>query len=222
MTDRNSDCWYKDVCEADENACNNCIKFAEMKHLMETSRLPKNKQRPIPLNAPTVDRDAYARLSEIKSDIVSFVEEGRSLFIGSNHTGNGKTSWAIKLMLRYFDQIWAGNAFRTRAVFVHIPTFLLKCKDFNTHDEEFEQLKRDMLNADLVVWDDIAGINMTNYDYSQLLMYVDARVFAEKSNIFTGNCETYDELQKFIGGKIASRILTSDTELIVLHSNDLR
>lgn len=220
--ERNTDCWYKDVCLAEDGACRNCLKFTEMQHLMDNSNLPKNKQRPILLDAPAVDRDSYARLAEIKSDIVNFVNEGRSLFIGSSHTGNGKTSWAIKLMLRYFDQIWAGNGLRTRAVFIHIPTFLLKCKDFNNKDEDFEQLKRDIINADLVVWDDIAGLSITNYDYSQLLMYVDSRVFAEKSNIFTCNCETYDELQKLVGSKIASRVMTSNTEVITFKSSDLR
>lgn len=220
--ERNSECWYKEVCLADVSECQHCIKFAEMQHLMETSNLPKAKQKPMILECQECDLQAYRRLAEIKSNIVDFVQNGKTLYIASKMSGNGKTSWAIKLMLKYFDEIWAGNGFNTRALFVSVPTFLLKSKDFKVSDPAFEQLKRDILKVDLVVWDDIASTNISAYDYSQLLMYLDARALNGQSNIFTGNYESLEQLQERVGMKIASRVWSSTTEVIIFKGEDMR
>lgn len=218
---RREDCWYREVCNADVD-CNMCDRFNEMQYLMENSNLPKSKQRPIALDAPQCDLQAYNRLAEIKSNMVDFVESGSNLYITSSHFGNGKTSWAIKLLLKYFDDIWAGNGFNVRGLFVSVPMFLLKSKDFKNADPEFEKLKRQLLDVDLVVWDDIASTNMTGYDYSQLLMYIDGRMLNEKSNIYTGNCETRELLTERLGNKVASRIWNSHTEVITFKGGDLR
>ena len=189
---------------------------------METSNLPKSKQKPIMLNAPQCDLQAYRRLNEIKSNIEDFVQSGANLYITSKHFGNGKTSWAIKLLLKYFDEVWAGNGFNVRGIFISVPMFLLKCKDFKTTDQEFEKLKRQLLEVDLVVWDDIASTNLSGYDYSQLLMYIDGRLLNEKSNIYTGNCETKEMLNERLGNKVASRIWNNHTEIITLKGGDQR
>ena len=78
-----------------------------------------------------IDFDAFTELADIKDDIVNFVSSGKCLYIASEYNGNGKTSWSIKLLLRYFDQVWAGNGFRCRGVFVHVPSLLLRLKDFD-------------------------------------------------------------------------------------------
>ena len=221
MSFRREDCWYKDVCQADVD-CNMCIRFEEMKYLMETSNLPKSKQRPISLNAPECDLGAYTRLAEIKSNIKDFVDSGANLYIASANPGNGKTSWSIKLLLKYFDEIWAGNGFNVRGVFVNVPMFLLKCKDFKAVDKDFETLKKNLLAADLVVWDDIASTNITSYDYSQLLMFIDQRALEEKSNIYTGNYADRGAFVQKIGGKLASRVWGNNTEIIIFKGGDQR
>lgn len=221
-SERNEECWYKEVCLADVSECNNCIKFLEMQYLMENSNLPKVRQRPQMLTAPECDVDAYTRLAEIKSDIVNFVEQGKSLYITSSNTGNGKTSWAIKLLLKYFDEIWAGNGLNVRGVFVSVPLFLLKSKDFKTTDKEFEKLKKYMYEVDLVVWDDIASTNLSKYDYSQLLACIDTRILEGKANIFTGNFDTKEELEECMGQKLASRVYSSSTEIIIFKGGDMR
>ena len=218
---RRMDCWYHEVCNADVD-CNMCIRFDEMSYLMENSNLPKSKQRPINLNAPKCDIDAYKRLTEIKSNIVEFVENGNNLYINSSHFGNGKTSWAIKLLLKYFDEIWAGNGYNVRGIFVSVPMFLLKSKDFKNNDREFEELKKKILTADLVIWDDIASTNLSGYDYSQLLMYIDMRLLEEKSNIYTGNCEDAKTLEDKLGKKLTSRIFGNHTEVITFRGGDQR
>lgn len=215
-----TDCWYKNVCT--EECSNACIRYLEMKFLMDNSNIPKVKQMPQSLTAPKCDKNAFITLAGIKSDIVEFVECGENLYIASDKTGNGKTSWAIKLMLKYFDEIWAGNGFKPRAVFIHVPTFLLKCKDFNNKDAAFDEMKNLLPTVDLVVWDDIASTDVSAYDYSQLLMYIDNRLLNGLSNIFTGNYANRDRLEKRLGTKLASRIWSDSTQVIVFEGGDMR
>lgn len=218
--EKRSDCWYKNVCQ--EPCTNSCVRYLEMKELMDTSNIPKVKQIPQSLTAPKCDIEAYKRLAEIKADIVDFVECGQNLYIASDKTGNGKTSWAIKLMLKYFDEIWAGNGFKPRGLFIHVPTFLLKCKDFNNKDAEFDELKNRLSTIDLVIWDDIASTDVSAYDYSQLLMYIDNRLLDGRANIFTGNYENRDRLEKRVGMKLTSRIWSYTTEVIIFKGGDMR
>ena len=197
-------CIYEEVCT---NKCvpNSCLRNLEMSYLLKTSGIPQNRQRLFSLTPDSCDYDTFCTLADIKDNIKNFVDSGDNLYIVSKTTGNGKTSWAIKLMLKYFDTVWAGNGLRTRAVFVHVPTFLLKCKNFNSIDREFEDLKSILTTVDLVVWDDIGSTGMSNYDLSQLLMYIDQRVLGQKANIYTGNL-MFEDLDKTLGSRLASRI----------------
>ncbi len=206
---KREDCWYKDVCQ---NECSDtCIRYLEMKYLIDNSNIPKARQYPTVLQAGT-DYKVFCTLAEIKDDIVRYVNEGFNLYITSDETGNGKTSWAIKLMLKYFDSIWAGNGFRVRGLFVHVPTLLNQLKNFqNPLSEEY---KRNLLECDLVVWDDIASTDMSAYDHSQLLSYVDQRVFSKKANIYTGNIADFNALAKSVGERLASRIYRAGTTVI--------
>ena len=189
-----------------------------MKYLLDNSGIPKSKQYPQELIAD-VDLNAYRKLADIKSDIVDFVDSGSNLFICSQNTGNGKTSWAIKLMLRYFNEIWAGNGFKVRGLFVNVPTLLLQLKNFdNPLPEEFKQ---HLMDVDLVVWDEIASTSISNYDYSNLLMFLDYRILNDKSNIFTSNAVTKDELEKNVGAKLSSRIWNT-SEIIEFRGKDRR
>ena len=213
---KNERCWYKEVCNHD--TCSGCIRYAEMKNLLDASGITEKRQYPTELIAG-IDYSEFVRLAEIKSNIVEFVNRGQNLYICSNETGNGKTSWAIKLMLKYFDCIWAGNGFRTRGLFIHVPTLLLKLKDFN--NPVSEQYKADILNADLVIWDDIASSNLSNYDLVQLLTFLDTRIFDQRSNIFTGNISSQSMLEKALGSRLASR-LWNCSEVIEFKGKDRR
>jgi len=217
--EQSSNCWYKEVCDKQSDRCENtCIRYAEMLYLVENSGIPKNKWYPQTLDAGE-DYRQYERLSVIKDDIVNFVKSGSNLYITSEHTGNGKTSWAIKLMLKYFNDIWAGNGFQVRAMFIHIPTLLLKLKNFeNPLSEEY---KNNILNCDLIVWDEIAYSNISDYDYSNLLMFLENRILSGKSNIFTSNRDTKKKLDDVVGGKLSSRIWET-SEIIQFRGKDRR
>ena len=213
-------CWYKEVCTQD--CYKPCIRYLEMSYLMAHSNIPTALQMPKKLIPDKKDVSAFDKLAEIKSNIVEFVEQGNNVFIGGKSAGTGKTSWSIKLLLRYFDQVWPGNGFRTRGLFIHVPTFLLKCKDFNNKDADFEELKKNILTADVVVWDDIASTEISAYDYSQLLSYIDGRCNENRSNIYTGNIVDEKDMFKALGAKLTSRIFSSSTERVIFQGGDKR
>ena len=83
-------------------------------------------------------------------------------------------------------------------------------------------MKNLLTDIDLVVWDDIASTDVSAYDYSQLLMYIDNRLLNGLSNIFTGNYADRGRLEKRVGMKLASRIWSDTTEVIIFEGGDMR
>lgn len=211
----NSNCWYKDVCTSE---CSGCIRYTEMKYMVDNSGIPESKQHSIKLDAND-DYPRYKELQSIKDDIVQFVLNGENVYIASENTGNGKTSWSIKLLLKYFDEVWAGNGLRVRGLFVHVPTLLLQLKNFN--NPLSEEYKSFLINTDLVVWDEIAATSISSYDYSNLLMFMENRLLNNKSNIFTSNATTKQALEEIVGAKLASRIWNT-SDIIIFKGKDRR
>lgn len=188
----------------------NEIKRKELVFLAKSSGLPEAQWKQIDIIPPKEDLKEFQKLKAIKENIKEFVEQGKNLFISSKNVGNGKTSVAIKLMTTYFKEIWAGNGFEPRALFIHVPTLLFKLKDFNNplSAEYIEQIK----NIDLVVFDDIATQEkLTQFEYNQLLMLIDHRVLSKKSCIFTSNLTEVEQLSQTLGARLASRIYETST-----------
>ena len=207
---RIQDCVYKEVCTA---VCSdNCIRYLEMTSLLEKSQIPQNRWKPVSLSPDDCDYEAFCALADIKDEIGKFVSAGQNLYIFSDKTGNGKTSWAIKLMLKYFDTVWAGSGFRCRGVFLHVPTLLTRLKNFEMSDPQLDELKTILPTVDLVVWDDVASTNLSNYDHSQLITYIDQRTLNTKSNIFTGNLRQQG-IERSLGARLASRVWNASTRI---------
>lgn len=217
--ERNSECWYKNNCNDD---CNICTTFVQMKYQMDNSGLPKAKQQPIELfitDENKVDREAYKRLADIRHNIVEFVNNGNNLYLCSKYTGNGKTSWAVKMLQTYFHYTAEGNYENLKGMYISVADILLKLKDFNNPISN--KYKENIENVDLVIWDDIALTSISNYDYSQLYNMINNRIFSNKSNIFTSNTTNINELSKLVGVKLASRIYNT-SEIIELKGGDMR
>ena len=50
---------------------------------------------------------------------------------------------------------------------------------------------------------------MSNYEYTQLLIYIDHRILNGKSNIYTSNVTTLEDLEEIVGSRLASRIFST-------------
>lgn len=223
ISTKNPECWYVDTCKKDKQPCNTCPQYIEMSYLMTHCNLPKAKQKIIRLTAPECDKAAYARLREIGDNMEDFVYAGKNLYLGSASTGSGKTSWAIKLMHNYFNQIWNGNGLRERALFISVPMFLMECKNFESDNEDFIALREQLKTIDLVIWDDVASTDISPYDYLMLLAYIDHRRLSELANIFTSNYANRDDLLNAVGDRLTSRIWSlNSTEVIIFKSGDIR
>lgn len=203
---KQKDCWYREVCSEAPNGCTaTCVRFAEMLNLVQKSNLPKYMWFPKPLYAGK-DLNSFVELKSIKDDIKNWVKGGNSLYLYSQGCGNGKTSWAVKLMLAYFNKVWRGNCFRTRGIFISVPEFFDRERlRMNNQDNEFIHIRDSLLDADLVIWDDVSIVKMTEYNSATFFNFVDARVLSGKANIFTGNLDE-ERLKEFVGGRLASRI----------------
>lgn len=200
-------CWYKDVCR---NDCNSCLRYKSMLSMCQKSGLPESMWIPKTLTTNEEDLLTFKKLATIKSSMVDFVKNGRNIYIFSDICGNGKSSWAIKLLLSYFDDIWHTSGFNCKGIFLHTPTFLTQYKNnISKQSKEFEELRDNILKCDVVIWDDIASTKLSDYDYNVLLTYIDQRMLSNKSNIFTGNCDE-DKCEEYLGQRLKSRIFSSD------------
>lgn len=218
-------CWFKDQCEDynDPDKCRQvCLFYLQMHYMFGHSNLPPRFHRQIFLTPEACDRPAFDQLTKLKENIKEFVEDGKNLYLYSPYVGNGKTSWAIKLMQRYFNEVWEYNCFRTRGIFLPVGWFLTKLKQTITRpDASFDQLFAAMHECDMVIWDDIASVKLSEYDHTILLTYIDHRILNGKTNIFTGNLSNTEEMEKALGPRLASRVWYADYS-IKLRGRDRR
>ena len=183
----NSNCIYQGLCR--HECPSTCIQWVEMKYMLKHSNIPKAKQCVHRLKPKECDIPAFERLSSIQMDIENFVDNGGVLYIYSKQCGNGKTTWSIKMLLQYFNEVWDGNGLHTRGIFVNVPSFIMKCKSvISTPDDEFEELRSHLDTVDLVVFDDVSAIGkVSGFDYTSLYGHIDSRCLQGKAMIFTGN-----------------------------------
>lgn len=219
-------CWYRNVCQHYNDGgkiCNaSCPRYMEVHYLFSTSNLPERYWQPFILTPEDCDYEAYIKLNNIKRSMLDFTKSGKSLYIFSAQMGNGKTSWAIKLLQSYFNEIWLGNCLRERATFIHVPTFLRQVTESvqGRVSEDFLNLKERLMNDDLVVWDDIASTNLSAFDHKYLLSFIDQRILQGKSNIYTGNLD-FVSLSEAIGARLTSRVY-NDSIVVEFKGQDRR
>ena len=203
------ECWYKNKCT---NECSeSCIRYRLMYSLFKQSELPEVQWNYKALDCNRDDYNAFKLLDELSNNIIDFVARGNQLYIYSDYCGNGKTSWAIRFMYKYFDKIWHKSSFDCKAIFVNTSKFLYNCKrSISQNVEGFEELCNKISEADLVIWDDVTCAKVTDYEHQILFQYIDDRICMGKANIFTGN-HNREECIDTIGDRLTSRIFSDYT-----------
>lgn len=197
-------CWYKAKCK---NKCSvSCLRYNCMESLFENSNIPEYMWNIKSLVCDVEDANAFRQLQGISDNISLFVETGRNVYIYSEICGNGKTSWAVKLMYSYFDKIWHKSGFECHGLFINVPAFLYNCKrHISVKVEGFEELCKQIQECELVIWDDLPSSEFTSYEHQIVLQYIDGRINSGKSNIFTGNCGK-EACYKLMGDRLSSRL----------------
>lgn len=219
-------CYLSDNCKLKEcnyvNENDMCIRFFKIDFLLNKSLLSDNHKKGIRLilDQDGTDKLEYEQLSKIQDKIRPWVRRGNNLYLCSNIPGNGKTSWAIKLLKAYILSIWPESELSCKALFVNVPKFLIELKSNITKKSGYiDYINENVLNADIVVWDDIATKLVTEFEHEHLLSLIDNRMFNNKSNIFTSNITPHN-LSAVIGDRLASRI--NSTTIIEFKGKDKR
>lgn len=206
------DCWLTDNCKQLHcNDKNGCLILYKLNYLYNEANVPINLRKNIPLrtDADGTDLEEFKRLKNVQDNIVNFVSGGGQLHIHSKQAGNGKSSWAIRLLQTYFNNIWLRTDLKCRALFVNVPLFLLKLKEsISTKSDYIDHIKENIYDCDLVIWDDIGTKSATVYEGENLLSIIEYRIGNGKANIFTSNLNN-KELHEALGDRLASRICNS-------------
>lgn len=204
----NEDCWMKDKCNRID--CNRfCMRKYKLGYLYEQAGISPKQRTYIGLHtdADGGDNEAFMKLKNIENNIGQFVANGSNLYIYSPFCGNGKTSWALRLVGAYFDSIWSKTGLKCRALFINVPKFLIALKDNIGKSNEYAiHIKNEVSNCDIAVWDDIGTKVATSFEHENLLSMIDARINEGKSNIYTSNLGG-NEIQTVLGDRLASRII---------------
>jgi len=185
-----------------------CIKKCKLDELYKASDLSEKQKIKEILRIDDDNRDleAFTLLADIEKNINRFVNEGFNLYLHSSICGNGKTSWATRLVQAYFNQNWAKLDISCHVLFISTPSYLNALKrNMSVRDEYAMFINQHIYDAELVVWDDIASKNGSEYDLDQLFNVLNRRLQSGKANIFTSNLKD-EELYNALGPRLASRI----------------
>ena len=211
------DCWVRERCKKAVNCDGeSCIKLFKINELCNLAMLTDDQRRKkkLWLDGNGIDKDAFTFLKSVEDNVEKFVNSGDNLYIYSYITGNGKTAWALRILNSYIEKIWYKSDIVCRGLFVNVPRFLISLKDnIGNYNEYYNQIKDNILDADLVVFDEIGAKVATSFETEHLLSIVNARVDAKKSNIYTSNLGP-EELRKAVGDRMYSRIINTSTEIM--------
>jgi DNA replication protein DnaC len=154
------------------------------------------------------DLEAYAKLKAWEENVLENVQEGKGLFLVSKTTGNAKTTWACKIMNKYFRHVALTNNLRCRGLFVNVPEFFRDLKDsFDNPSADFREFMSNIKTADIVIWDDIGTESPTRFVRDTLYVFLNHREANGLSNIYTSNVlPDIMQEESYLGPRIVSRL----------------
>lgn len=200
------------------------------KFILENSYLPKYQWIEDKLSAGK-DEHAFKRLSEIRKDIEAFLNSNiNNLVICSENLGNGKTSWAIKLMLTYIelqrgkldmvDERLITTDNYDFCVFCQSVPFLVEMKQFGNNKKSYEMYQR-LCKTRLAIIDDLGAVPMSQYDYNIIYAIFEKRLFEGRPTIVTTNFANKASAEKELGPRLVDRVW-SNSEIIEFTNRGFR
>jgi len=200
-----------------------CERYTKLNYLFDMSYIPKKGLKPITLyiDSDGSDKLAFEFLKKIQLNIEESVNLGLNLYLYSKIPGNGKTSWAIKLVKSYIYSIWYICDLTPKVLYINVPHYLLKLKaNISEKSDYIANINQNVLKCDIVIWDDIGTKSATEFEHEHLLSMIDNRLYNNKSNIFTSNIIP-NELDELLGSRLASRII-NESRLVEFKGKDKR
>ena len=208
MLKENVGCWLYNECNHID--CDHfCLRRFKLSHLYDNACISEKDRAKLKLflDKDLADKDIFNRLHEIETTVREYVSAGNNLYLYSSICGCGKTSWALRLAQAFLNRTWFTKSIEdTPVLFIAVPKFLLALKDNISEKSSYvAHIKKTVLEADLVIFDDIATKSTTQFESENLLSIIDQRIALGKSSIFTSNL-TREELQQALGDRLTSRI----------------
>lgn len=216
-------CRYRDNCNGRDCNKDFCMKKCRLDYLYDNSLLSEvqRQHKILYCDADGTDKAEFTKLSQIEGAILKFVGEGHNLYLHSYTPGNGKTTFAIRLLMAYFNKIWSKSNLTCQGLFVSVPRYLLALKEnIAGHSDYADFVNKNIMTADLVIFDDIAAKVGSDFELNHLLNIINTRMDLGKSSIFTSNLGK-KELTTALGERLASRIGNKSID-IELHGADKR
>ena len=208
-------CYAEKYCRKNKSECSEfCDAYRLLRALYRMSRLPEKCCYNIPLIPEREDIKNFERLNEYLKTVEERVEAGEGLYIWSEGVGNGKTSWACKIMSQYFRKVAFKSGLENEGLYIYLPTFLedLRTSYDGEQDPDFLELLGMVKKCRLLIVDDIGAERSSEWVNERLLSIINTRVTQGLSTIYTSNI-SLDELGKRMGERIKSRIIGSVTEI---------
>lgn len=205
-------CWYERTCQRKEEICDNlqncdnCTRYLQMRLQTEMANIPGELPLDLRLDETRRDYEAYLTLKTL--DIQDFVVNGQSLVIESNGCGNGKSSWAKKLLLRYMaKKVGRINT----GYFLSLPIALAEAKESIKTKEDLPY-KRIFSTVRLLVIDEVAAKPLSEFEESWLLRMLSEREKGKGlATIYTLN--STDKLKDYLGKRLYSRIYVKSKKI---------
>jgi len=212
-----STCFLREVCNGKDCQKDFCLRKYKMDSLYSAALITDNQKKHITLRVDEdgTDLEQFKQLAAIEKDIVNFINDGKNLYLHSTNCGNGKSSWSLRLAQAYFNKIWARTEIKCRVLFISVPRYLLAIKDnISNRNAYAEYIKENVLEADLVIFDDLAAKMGSEFELTHLLNIIDNRISLGKSNIYTSNLNR-QQLYNALGERLTSRVanMSIDIEL---------
>lgn len=183
-----NECPYRKNCKdktPDGDCYKLCSKLNEIDTLFYNANIPKAYLQPMVLYPNEIDIATYEMLNEIKMNISILVHDGFYITIQSRERGNGKTSWAIKILQNYLHQIWQEPGGRTRGLYVDVTEYFTELKaEFETKERNAKEFAKDIDNADLVIFDNMDENRLGEWERNVLKQHIKKRINNKLSNIY--------------------------------------
>ena len=211
-------CYAEDYCIKPKTECSEvCGGYRVLRALYSLSRLPLKYQYRMDLIPDDKDLTAFEALNEFKENIVAHVDKGEGLYIWGENTGNGKTSWASKIMGYYFRKIAFSSGLENEGLYIYLPTFLDDLRNsYNNPSAEFDKELEMVKGCRLLIIDDIGAERVTEWVRERIVSIINTRVSNGLSTIYTSNLSLSKLTEKLGDDRITSRIRGSVTEINLL------
>lgn len=151
---------------------------------------------------------------------IEWVQEGNSLYLWSESTGNGKTLGACTILKQYAKKISESQVYgRTPIYFVNLPQFLNEAKrdiGRSSEDRVIPSMMEKAKEADCVALDEIGSLKgLGAYEKDLLYEIIDYRTREMKATIYTSNSGP-NILKKNLGSQLYSRVFIGSSCIEVM------